>query len=219
MRIGGSVKIIMLGAPGAGKGTQAKMIAEKYNLPHISTGDIFRANIKGGTELGMEAKKYMDAGQLVPDELTVKILLDRVADEDCKNGYVLDGFPRTIPQALVLDKALTELNEKVDFAIDVDVPDENIVNRMGGRRACVTCGATYHVVHVPPKKEGICDKCGSELILRDDDKPETVKNRLDVYHAQTQPLIDYYTEKGILHTVDGTVDMMDVFNEIVKLLG
>ncbi len=219
MRIGGSVKIIMLGAPGAGKGTQAKMIAEKYNLPHISTGDIFRANIKGGTELGMEAKKYMDAGQLVPDELTVKILLDRVADEDCKNGYVLDGFPRTIPQALVLDKALTELNEKVDFTIDVDVPDENIVNRMGGRRACVTCGATYHVVHVPPKKEGICDKCGSELILRDDDKPETVKNRLDVYHAQTQPLIDYYTEKGILHTVDGTVDMMDVFNEIVKLLG
>lgn len=219
MRIGGSVKIIMLGAPGAGKGTQAKMIAEKYNLPHISTGDIFRANIKGGTELGMEAKKYMDAGQLVPDELTVKILLDRVADEDCKNGYVLDGFPRTIPQALVLDKALTELNEKVDFAIDVDVPDESIVNRMGGRRACVTCGATYHVVHVPPKKEGICDKCGSELILRDDDKPETVKNRLDVYHAQTQPLIDYYTEKGILHTVDGTVDMMDVFNEIVKLLG
>ncbi len=213
------MKIIMLGAPGAGKGTQAKMIAEKYNLPHISTGDIFRANIKGGTELGMEAKKYMDAGQLVPDELTVKILLDRVADEDCKNGYVLDGFPRTIPQALVLDKALTELNEKVDFAIDVDVPDENIVNRMGGRRACVTCGATYHVVHVPPKKEGICDKCGSELILRDDDKPETVKNRLDVYHAQTQPLIDYYTEKGILHTVDGTVDMMDVFNEIVKLLG
>ncbi len=213
------MKIIMLGAPGAGKGTQAKMIAEKYNLPHISTGDIFRANIKGGTELGMEAKKYMDAGQLVPDELTVKILLDRVADEDCKNGYVLDGFPRTIPQALVLDKALTELNEKVDFTIDVDVPDENIVNRMGGRRACVTCGATYHVVHVPPKKEGICDKCGSELILRDDDKPETVKNRLDVYHAQTQPLIDYYTEKGILHTVDGTVDMMDVFNEIVKLLG
>lgn len=213
------MKIIMLGAPGAGKGTQAKMIAEKYNLPHISTGDIFRANIKGGTELGMEAKKYMDAGQLVPDELTVKILLDRVADEDCKNGYVLDGFPRTIPQALVLDKALTELNEKVDFAIDVDVPDESIVNRMGGRRACVTCGATYHVVHVPPKKEGICDKCGSELILRDDDKPETVKNRLDVYHAQTQPLIDYYTEKGILHTVDGTVDMMDVFNEIVKLLG
>ena len=213
------MKIIMLGAPGAGKGTQAKMIAEKYSIPHISTGDIFRANIKGGTQLGMEAKKYMDQGQLVPDELTVKILLDRVAKDDCKNGYVLDGFPRTIPQAEVLDKALTELGEKVDFAIDVDVPDENIINRMGGRRACVTCGATYHMVHVPPKTEGICDKCGSELILRDDDKPETVKKRLDVYHAQTQPLIEYYTAKNILHTVDGTVDMMDVFAAIVKLLG
>ncbi|MBQ0028350.1 MAG: adenylate kinase [Lachnospiraceae bacterium] len=213
------MKIIMLGAPGAGKGTQAKMIAEKYSIPHISTGDIFRANIKGGTELGMEAKKYMDQGQLVPDELTVKILLDRVAQDDCKNGYVLDGFPRTIPQAEVLDEALTKLGEKIDFAIDVDVPDENIINRMGGRRACVTCGATYHLVHVPPKTEGICDKCGAELILRDDDKPETVKKRLDVYHAQTQPLIEYYTAKGILNTVDGTVDMMDVFAAITKLLG
>ena len=213
------MKIIMLGAPGAGKGTQAKMIAEKYSIPHISTGDIFRANIKGGTELGMEAKKYMDQGQLVPDELTVKILLDRVANDDCKNGYVLDGFPRTIPQAEVLDKALTELGDAVDYAIDVDVPDENIINRMGGRRACVTCGATYHMVHVPPKKEGICDKCGSELILRDDDKPETVKKRLDVYHAQTQPLIEYYTKKGNLKTVDGTVDMMDVFAAITDILG
>lgn len=213
------MKIIMLGAPGAGKGTQAKMIAEKYSIPHISTGDIFRANIKGGTELGMEAKKYMDQGQLVPDELTVKILLDRVAKDDCKNGYVLDGFPRTIPQAEVLDKALAELGDAVDYAIDVDVPDENIINRMGGRRACVTCGATYHVVHVPPKQEGICDKCGSELILRDDDKPETVKKRLDVYHAQTQPLIEYYTKKGILKSVDGTVDMMDVFAKITDILG
>ena len=213
------MKIIMLGAPGAGKGTQAKMIAEKYSIPHISTGDIFRANIKGGTELGMEAKKYMDQGQLVPDELTVKILLDRVAKDDCKNGYVLDGFPRTIPQAEVLDKALAELGDAVDYAIDVDVPDENIINRMGGRRACVTCGATYHMVHVPPKQEGICDKCGSELILRDDDKPETVKKRLDVYHAQTQPLIEYYTKKGILKTVDGTVDMMDVFAAITDILG
>ena len=213
------MKIIMLGAPGAGKGTQAKMIAEKYSIPHISTGDIFRANIKGGTELGMEAKKYMDQGQLVPDELTVKILLDRVAKDDCKNGYVLDGFPRTIPQAEVLDKALSELGDAVDYAIAVDVPDENIINRMGGRRACVTCGATYHMVHVPPKQEGICDKCGSELILRDDDKPETVKKRLDVYHAQTQPLIEYYTKKGILKSVDGTVDMMDVFAKITDILG
>ena len=213
------MKIIMLGAPGAGKGTQAKLIAEKFGIPHVSTGDIFRANIKEGTALGKEAKEYMDKGQLVPDELTVKILLDRVAKDDCKNGYVLDGFPRTIPQAEVLDKALTELNDKVDFAIDVDVPDENIVKRMGGRRACVTCGATYHIEHVPPKKEGICDKCGSELILRDDDKPETVQKRLSVYHEQTQPLIEYYTKKNILKTVDGTVDMMDVFKAITDILG
>ena len=213
------MKIIMLGAPGAGKGTQAKMIADKYGVPHVSTGDIFRANIKNGTELGMEAKKYMDQGLLVPDELTVKILLDRVSQPDCKNGYVLDGFPRTIPQAEVLDKALAELGESIDYAIDVDVPDENIVKRMSGRRACVSCGATYHVVHVPPKKEGICDRCGSELILRDDDKPDTVKNRLDVYHKQTQPLIDFYTKKGVLKTVDGTVDMQDVFKAIVAILG
>ena len=213
------MKIIMLGAPGAGKGTQAKMIADKYGVPHVSTGDIFRANIKNGTELGMEAKKYMDQGLLVPDELTVKILLDRVSQPDCKNGYVLDGFPRTIPQAEVLDKALAELGESIDYAIDVDVPDENIVKRMSGSRACVSCGATYHVVHVPPKKEGICDRCGSELILRDDDKPETVKNRLDVYHKQTQPLIDFYTKKGVLKTVDGTVDMQDVFKAIVAILG
>ncbi|MDD6805752.1 MAG: adenylate kinase [Clostridiales bacterium] len=213
------MKIVMLGAPGAGKGTQAKMIAEKYMIPHISTGDIFRANIKNGTELGKQAKEYMDKGQLVPDELTVKILLDRVAQEDCKNGYVLDGFPRTIPQAEVLDKALTELGDHIDYAIDVNVPDENIIKRMSGRRACLTCGATYHIEHVPPKKEGICDACGNELVLRDDDKPETVKNRLDVYHKQTQPLIDYYTEKNILKTVDGTVDMMDVFGAITSILG
>jgi len=212
------MKIIMLGAPGAGKGTQAKMIAEKYSIPHISTGDIFRANIKNGTELGMEAKKYMDQGLLVPDELTVKILLDRVANDDCKNGYVLDGFPRTIPQAEVLDNALNELGDKIDFAVNVDVPDENIIRRMGGRRACLSCGATYHIEHVPPKTEGICDTCGQELVLREDDKPETVKNRLDVYHAQTQPLIDFYTEKGVLKTVDGTVDMKDVFAAIVAIL-
>ena len=213
------MKIIMLGAPGAGKGTQAKMIAEKYQIPHISTGDIFRANIKNGTELGMEAKKYMDQGQLVPDELTVKILLDRVAKDDCANGYVLDGFPRTIPQAEVLDEALSKLNESIDFAINVDVPDENIVRRMSGRRACLSCGATYHIEHVPPKKEGICDTCGQELVLRDDDKPETVLNRLKVYHDQTQPLIDFYTAKGVLKEVDGTVDMSDVFNAIVSILG
>jgi adenylate kinases len=213
------MKIIMLGAPGAGKGTQAKMIADKYGVPHISTGDIFRANIKNGTELGMEAKKYMDQGLLVPDELTVRILLDRVAQDDCKNGYVLDGFPRTIPQAEVLDSELTKLGDHIDYAINVDVPDENIVKRMSGRRACLTCGATYHIEHVPPKKEGICDVCGSELVLRDDDKPETVKNRLNVYHEQTQPLIDFYTEKGVLKTVDGTVPMEEVFAVITAILG
>ncbi len=213
------MKIIMLGAPGAGKGTQAKMIADKYGVPHISTGDIFRANIKNGTELGMEAKKYMDQGLLVPDELTVRILLDRVAQDDCKNGYVLDGFPRTIPQAEVLDSELTKLGDHIDYAINVDVPDENIVKRMSGRRACLTCGAIYHIEHVPPKKEGICDVCGSELVLRDDDKPETVKNRLNVYHEQTQPLIDFYTEKGVLKTVDGTVPMEEVFAAITAILG
>jgi adenylate kinase len=213
------MKIVMLGAPGAGKGTQAKMIAEQYGIPHVSTGDIFRMNVKNGTALGMEAKAYMDKGELVPDELTVRILLDRVAQEDCKNGYVLDGFPRTIPQAEVLDAELTKLGDAIDYAINVDVPDENIIRRMSGRRACVGCGATYHIVHIPPKKEGICDKCGGELILRDDDKEETVKNRLNVYHAQTQPLIDFYTGKGVLKTVDGTVDSADVFAAIKSILG
>ena len=213
------MKIIMLGAPGAGKGTQAKMIAEKYQVPHISTGDIFRANIKNGTELGVEAKKYIDQGMLVPDELTVKILLDRVAEPDCVNGYVLDGFPRTIPQAEVLDEALKALGDKIDYAINVDVPDENIVKRMSGRRACLACGATYHVEHIPPKAEGICDKCGQELVLRDDDKAETVMKRLEVYHNQTQPLIDFYSEQGILKNVDGTVDMKEVFAAITAILG
>ena len=213
------MKNIMLGAPGAGKGTQAKKIAAKYDIPHISTGDIFRANIKNGTELGNKAKTYMDQGLLVPDELVVDLVVDRVQQDDCKNGYVLDGFPRTIPQAEALDKALAALGDKVDYAIDVNVPDENIVNRMGGRRACVGCGATYHLVYAPTKTEGICDVCGKELILRDDDKPETVQKRLNVYHEQTQPLIDYYTNAGILKTVDGTVDINDVFAAIVEILG
>lgn len=213
------MKIIMLGAPGAGKGTQAKKIADKYSIPHISTGDIFRANIKNGTELGKKAKTYMDQGLLVPDELVVDLVVDRVGQEDAKNGYVLDGFPRTIPQAKALDEALAKLGDKVDYAINVEVPDENIINRMSGRRACVSCGATYHLVHIPPKTEGICDTCGAELILRDDDKPETVKKRLDVYHDQTQPLIDYYTNSGILKEVDGTQDMADVFAAITGILG
>ena len=213
------LKIIMLGAPGAGKGTQAKKIAAKYSIPHISTGDIFRANIKNNTELGQKAKTYMDKGELVPDELVVDLIMDRFKEPDCANGYVLDGFPRTIPQEEALDKALNAQNESVDYAINVEVPDENIINRMSGRRACVGCGATYHIQFNPTKVEGVCDVCGEKLILRDDDKPETVKNRLSVYHEQTQPLIDYYAKKSILAEVDGTKDMEDVFNAIVEILG
>lgn len=213
------MKIIMLGAPGAGKGTQAKKIADKYQIPHISTGDIFRANIKEGTELGNKAKSYMDQGQLVPDELTLELIMDRFQNPDCKNGYVLDGFPRTIPQAEALTEALAKKGETIDYAINVEVPDENIINRMGGRRACLACGSTYHIVYAPTKVEGICDRCGEKLVLRDDDKPETVKNRLNVYHNQTQPLIEYYTKQGKLAEVDGTQSMEDVFNAIVKILG
>lgn len=213
------MKIIMLGAPGAGKGTQAKKIAEKYGIPHISTGDIFRANIKGGTELGMKAKSYMDQGQLVPDDVTIGMLLDRISQADCAKGYVLDGFPRTIPQAESLTEALDKRGEKMDFAVDVNVPDEAIVTRMSGRRACPGCGATYHIVYNPPRQEGICDVCGEKLVLRDDDKPETVQKRLSVYHDQTQPLIAYYQKAGILVTVDGTKDLNEVFKDIADVLG
>ena len=214
-----SMKIIMLGAPGAGKGTQAKKIAAKYQIPHVSTGDIFRANIKNGTELGMKAKSYMDAGGLVPDEITIGMLLDRIHEADCENGYVLDGFPRTIPQAESLTEALAGMDEKIDYAVNVDVPDENIISRMSGRRACLNCGATYHIVYNPPKQEGVCDVCGDKLVLRDDDKPETVQKRLSVYHDQTQPLIEYYEKAGVLKQVDGTQDMEAVFQDIVKILG
>lgn len=212
------MKIIMLGAPGAGKGTQADMICNKYNIPHISTGDIFRANIKNGTELGQKAKGYMDRGELVPDSLVVDLVIDRIHQDDAANGYVLDGFPRTIPQAEALDAALAEAGESVDYAINVDVPDENIVNRMSGRRACVKCGATYHIKYNAPSVEGKCDNCGSDLIQREDDKPETVLNRLSVYHEQTQPLIDYYDGKGIVKNIDGTKDLNDVFADIVAVL-
>ena len=200
------MKIIMLGAPGAGKGTQADMIAKKYDIPHISTGDIFRANIKNGTELGKKAKGYMDQGLLVPDSLVVDLVIDRIHEDDAKNGYVLDA-------------ALSEAGETIDYAINVDVPDENIVNRMSGRRACLKCGATYHVKYNAPKTEGVCDACGSELVQREDDKPETVLNRLSVYHKETQPLIDYYTEKGNIKNIDGTKDLGDVFNDITAILG
>ena len=213
------MKIIMLGAPGAGKGTQAKQIAAKYEIPHISTGDIFRANIKNGTELGKKAKEYMDQGMLVPDELTCDLVMDRIAQDDCERGFVLDGFPRTIPQAEALTNALTKIGQSMDYAIDVDVPDENIVNRMSGRRACLNCGATYHIVFNPTKVEGVCDTCGNETVLRDDDKPETVQKRLTVYHDQTQPLIDYYRNMNILKSVDGTKPMDEVFSDIVAILG
>ena len=213
------MKIIMLGAPGAGKGTQAKMIAEKCGIPHISTGDIFRANIKNGTELGAKAKEYMDKGLLVPDELVCDLVVDRIQQADCEKGYILDGLPRTIPQAEALENALNAIEQKLDYAIDIDVPDENIINRMSGRRACVGCGATYHVLFNPTKVEGKCDVCGESLILRDDDKPETVKKRLDVYHTQTQPLIDFYTERKVLVEVDGTQSMDKVFEDIMKILG
>lgn len=212
------MKIVMLGAPGAGKGTQAEIIAEKYNIPHISTGDIFRANLKNGTELGKKAKVYMDAGELVPDSLTCDLVMDRIAQDDCAEGYILDGFPRTIPQAEVFTKALAEKGMKVDFAIDVDVPDDNIVKRMAGRRSCPNCGSIYHVEFMPPKKEGICDSCGTELVQRADDQPDTVLNRLRVYHEQTQPLIDFYKEAGCLYSVDGTKKQDEVFADIIAIL-
>lgn len=210
------MRIIMLGAPGAGKGTQAKRIADKYGLPHVSTGDIFRANIKAETELGKKAKEYMDKGLLVPDELTVEILLGRVSEPDCKEGYILDGFPRTIPQAEVLDQELNKRNEKIDYVIDIEVEDGAIVKRMAGRRACLNCGATFHVVNVPPKKEGICDRCGNGLVQRKDDEEETVKGRLAVYHKQTQPLIAYYTKQGALKAVNGADTVDHIFARIVN---
>jgi len=213
------MKIIMLGAPGAGKGTQARMISEKYEIPQISTGDIFRANIRNQTELGKKAKSYMDQGLLVPDELTLDLVVDRLAQDDCSRGYILDGFPRTIPQAEALTGALKEQNTQIDYAIDVEVPDDNIVQRMSGRRACPGCGATYHIRYNAPAKDGICDECGAELIQRDDDKAETVQKRLTVYHSQTQPLIEYYKAQGCMHSVDGTRTMEEVFEDICAILG
>ena len=191
----------------------------KYGVPQISTGDIFRANIKNNTELGKKAKGYMDQGLLVPDELTLDLVMDRIAQDDAKNGYILDGFPRTIPQAEALTEALKAKGEDIDYAINVEVPDEVIVNRMAGRRACISCGGTYHIQFNPTKTEGICDNCGGKLVLRYDDTPETVKKRLEIYHDQTKPLIDYYTKTGKVVVVDGTMDMAEVFAAIVKNLG
>lgn len=212
------MKIIMLGAPGAGKGTHAKQIVEKYGIPAISTGDIFRANIKAGTELGKKAKSYMDAGNLVPDELVCDLVVDRLSQDDCKNGYILDGFPRTIPQAEALTEALKKNGDAIDFALEIYLEDEAIIKRMAGRRVCKSCGATYHVTNIPPKKEGICDECEGELILREDDAPETVKKRLEVYHEQTAPLIDYYKNQGILRVIDGKLGLVKGFEEICRVL-
>ena len=192
------MKVIMLGAPGAGKGTQAEILSKKLNIPTISTGNILRAAVKNGTPVGLKAKEYMDAGKLVPDDVIIGIVAERLAEPDCANGYILDGVPRTIPQA----EALEQAGIVFDHVLSIEISDEEIVNRMSGRRACPACGATYHVVSAPPKQEGECDKCGAALVLRDDDKPETVKNRLKVYHEETEPLKDFYKAKGILNAVD-----------------
>ena len=212
------MKIIMLGAPGAGKGTHAKKITEKFGIPAISTGDIYRENIKNGTELGKKAKEYMDAGNLVPDELVCDLVVDRLKQDDCKNGYILDGFPRTIPQAEALTAALAKNDDAIDYALEIFIEDQAIIDRMSGRRVCKSCGATYHVVNIPPKTEGVCDECDGELIVRDDDAPETVKKRLDVYHEQTAPLIDYYKKQGILKVIDGSKGLDTCFEEICGIL-
>ncbi len=210
------LRTILLGPPGAGKGTQAVKIVEKYNIPHISTGDIFRENIKNQTELGKRAKAYMDRGELVPDELVVEIATDRLTKDDCKNGFLLDGFPRTIFQAEKLDEFLTQRGEKLDKVINIDVEKDALVKRITGRRVCKSCGASYHVVNIPPKKDGICDLCSGELIQRADDTEETVLNRIDVYNKQTKPLVDYYDKAGVIINIDGNKDLDDVLADIIK---
>ena len=197
------MKLILLGAPGAGKGTQAEFISEKYNIPMVSTGNMIREALKNKTELGLKAKSYMDGGQLVPDEVVIGIIKERLSGEDCKNGFILDGFPRTIPQAQALDNMGVELDRVIDF----EVPDEAIIERMSGRRVCSSCGSSYHTLHKPPVKEGVCDKCGAELVQRKDDAPETVKERLRVYHTETEPLKDYYEKTGKLRVVVGEGDI------------
>ncbi|MGP4109085.1 adenylate kinase [Virgibacillus sp. L01] len=208
------MNLILMGLPGAGKGTQAEKINEKYQIPHISTGDMFRLAIKEGTDLGKKAKEFMDQGELVPDEVTIGIVKERLGKDDCKNGFLLDGFPRTIAQAEALQSLLTDLKESIDYVLHVDVPEENLVERLTGRRICPNCGATYHVMYNPPKQSGICDNDGSELIQREDDQADTVKKRLEVNMKQTQPLLDFYQEKGYLVTVDGDQEIDQVFRDI-----
>ncbi len=213
------LRLILLGPPGAGKGTQASAIVEKYNIPHISTGDIFRANIKEKTELGKQVEEYLNKGLLVPDELVVSIVKDRISKEDCKNGFLLDGFPRTVAQAEALDEELKNMSLTIDKVINIQADKDLLIERIIGRRICRDCGATYHIKFSPTKKEGICDKCGGELYQREDDKLETVEKRIEVYTEQTKPLIDYYAKKGLLLNVDGTKDKKEVFDDIVKSLG
>ena len=212
------MNLILLGPPGAGKGTQATRIAEKYKVPHISTGDIFRENIKNNTPLGQKAQEYMNKGELVPDQLVVDIALDRLGKDDCKNGFLLDGFPRTVFQADALDKFLKDKGKGIDLVINIEVEDKMLIERLDARRVCPTCAATYNVIGMPPKKEGICDKCNDTLIQRKDDKKETVGNRIKVYHEQTSPLIDYYKEKGLIKDFDGMIGADALFDEIVKAI-
>lgn len=213
------MNLILLGPPGAGKGTQAVKIVEKYKIPHISTGDIFRANIKNGTELGKKAKAYMDKGELVPDDLVCEIATSRLLEDDCKDGFLLDGFPRTVYQAEKLDAFLTEHGKKVDKVLDIAVEKEELMTRLIGRRVCKACGATYHVTNMPPKQEGVCDKCGGELMQRADDTEETVANRIEVYNSQTMPLVEYYEKAGNIAHIDGAIGLENVFNHIVSVLG
>ena len=212
------MKIVLLGAPGAGKGTHAQYLSEKYEIPHISTGDIFRANLKNGTPLGLKAKAYMDRGELVPDELTVDLVLDRLTQEDCENGYILDGFPRNLFQAEALTEALAEKGEEIDHAIHFVISEEAIIRRMSGRRVCPVCGATYNVVGMPTKVEGICDRCGSEVIQREDDKPATVLKRLEVYREQTEPIVGYYRERGKEERIDSAQPLEEVRRALDDLL-
>ncbi|MBQ5668716.1 MAG: adenylate kinase [Peptococcaceae bacterium] len=212
------MKIILMGPPGAGKGTQAEKLVDLYQIPHISTGDMFRKAQKDGTELGLKAKSYMDQGQLVPDEVTVGIVKERLAEADCKEGFLLDGFPRTVQQADALDTILAELDMALDCVVNIEVDKAFLVDRLTGRRVCRTCGATYHIANKAPKVEGVCDKCGGELYQRGDDTIETVSNRLDVYAAQTAPLIDYYKSKGIMSSIDGSKSMEDVLADIRSAL-
>lgn len=212
-------RLVLLGPPGAGKGTQAVKISAKYEIPHISTGDIFRKNIKEGTPLGKKAKEYMDRGELVPDDLVIDLVEDRLTWDDCKNGFMLDGFPRTIDQAKKFDAWLSAKGERLDVVLEIAVPEEILLPRMIGRRVCKSCGATYHIANMPTKVEGVCDRCGGEVYQRDDDKEETVLNRFKVYEAQTAPLIDYYEEAGNIAHVDGSQSLDKVFGDIVDILG